>query len=63
MAGTSTAALNLFPFAGGAILITIAGFMVSNSTLAEYQTVWMMAFILMVIGCVCAFLSKEKARN
>lgn len=60
MAGTSTAALNLFPFAGGAILITIAGFMVTDKTLAEFQDVWMLAFILMVIGCICAFLSKEK---
>ena len=61
MAGTSTAALNLFPFAGGAILTTIAGFIVVNKTLAEYQTLWMIAFILMVIGCICAFLSMEKA--
>ena len=64
MAGTSTAALNLFPFAGGAILITISGFLIKHNTeLAEYETVWMMAFVLMVIGCICAFLSKEKARN
>ncbi len=63
MAGTSTAALNLFPFAGGAILITIAGVIVADKTLAQYETVWMMAVILMVIGCICAFLSKEKARN
>ena len=61
MAGTSTAALNLFPFAGGAILTTIAGFIVVDKTLAEYQTLWMIAFILMVIGCICAFLSMEKA--
>ncbi len=60
MAGTSTAALNLFPFAGGAILITVAGFVVSDQVLAEYQTLWMMAFFLMVIGCICAFLSVEK---
>ena len=61
MAGTSTAALNLFPFAGGAILITVAGFMVVDKTPAEFQNLWMMAFILMVIGCICAFLSIEKA--
>ncbi len=63
MAGTSTAALNLFPFAGGAILITIAGFIVTDKTLAQYQTVWLMALVLMVIACVCAFLSVEKERN
>lgn len=60
MAGTSTAALNLFPFAGGAILITIAGFMVTNKTLAQYQTVWMMAFVMMVIALICAIFSVEK---
>ena len=63
MAGTSTAALNLFPFAGGAILITIAGFIVTDKTLAQYQTVWLMALALMVLACVCAFLSIEKERN
>ena len=63
MAGTSTAALNLFPFAGGAILITIAGFIVTDKTLAQYQTVWLMALALMVVACVCAFLSVEKERN
>ena len=63
MAGTSTAALNLFPFAGGAILITIAGFIVTDKTLGQYQTVWLMALVLMIIACVCAFLSVEKERN
>lgn len=60
MAGTSTAALNLFPFAGGALLITIAGFVVSEKTLSEFQNLWMMAFIMMVIALICAFLSVEK---
>ena len=61
MAGTSTAALNLFPFAGGAILITVAGVLVTNKTLAEFQNLWLIAFVLMIIGCICAFLSMEKA--
>ena len=63
MAGTSTAALNLFPFAGGAILITIAGFIISDKTVGEFQTLWMMAFIMMVIASICAYLSVEKERN
>jgi sugar phosphate permease len=63
MAGTSTAALNLFPFAGGAILITIAGFLVTDQTLDQYKTVWLMALGLMVLGCICAFLSKEKEHD
>lgn len=60
MAGTSTAALNLFPFAGGAILITLAGFIVTDKTLAQFETLWLIAFILMVVACICAFMSKEK---
>ncbi|MFA6952807.1 MAG: MFS transporter [Candidatus Methanomethylophilaceae archaeon] len=63
MAGTSTAALNLFPFAGGAILITIAGFIVTSKTLAQYQTLWLMAFIMMVIATICAFISVEKGEK
>ena len=63
MAGTSTAALNLFPFAGGAILITIAGFLVTDQTLDQYKSVWLMALGLMVLGCICAFLSKEKEHD
>ena len=63
MAGTSTAALNLFPFAGGAILITIAGFIVSDQTLAQYQTLWLIAFIMTIFASICAFLSVEKGRD
>lgn len=62
MAGTSTAALNLFPFAGGAILITLAGFIVTNKTLAQFKDLWMIAFICMVIASICAFLTVEKKK-
>ena len=63
MAGTSTAALNLFPFAGGAILITIGGFVISDKTLGEFQDLWLMAFVMMVIALVCALLSVEKGHE
>lgn len=63
MAGTSTAALNLFPFAGGAILITVAGLIVADKTPEQFQTLWMLAFLMMVVACVCAFFSKEKERD
>lgn len=63
MAGTSTAALNLFPFAGGAILITIGGFIISDKTLGEFQDLWLMAFIMMLIALVCALLSVEKGHE
>ncbi len=60
MAGTSTAALNLFPFAGGAILALISGPIVEASS---FKTLWMAAFIMMVIACVCAFMSVEKQKD
>ncbi len=63
MAGTSTAALNVFPFAGGAILITIGGFLIQNKTFAEFQTAWLMCLVLMVIACVLSVLTKEKAMD
>lgn len=63
MAGTSTAALNLFPFAGGAILITVAGFIVSEKTLEQFQTLWMIAFAMMIVALVCVILSEEKGSD
>lgn len=60
MAGTSTASLNLFPFLGGAVLITISGFIVTSKTLAQFQNLWLMALILMIIGSICAILSVER---
>jgi sugar phosphate permease len=64
MAGTLTGALNVFPFAGGAILITVGGFMVSDAKLlSEFESVWLMAFLMMVVSLVCAILSVEKKRE
>lgn len=60
MAGTSTAALNLFPFAGGAILITISGFMVPNGTLEEYGMLWTIALVMMVAATVISLFTVEK---
>lgn len=60
MAGTSTAALNLFPFAGGAILITISGFLVPNGALSEYTMLWTMALVMMVVATVISFFTVER---
>jgi sugar phosphate permease len=46
--GTTTAALNIFPFAGGAIL--------------QQVTIWLFMLVCMIIATVAGFLSKEKAR-
>jgi MFS family permease len=58
--GTSTAALNIFPFAGGAILQHISGLMLTTRSLASYRDIWLLMLICMVIAVVAAFLSKEK---
>lgn len=61
--GTSTAALNIFPFAGGAILQQLSGLMLTSRSLEAYQNVWLSMLICMVIATVAAFLSKEKASD
>lgn len=58
--GTSTAALNIFPFAGAAILQQISGLMLISRSLESYQNVWLLMLICMVIATAAAFLSKEK---
>lgn len=59
--GTSTAALNIFPFAGGAILQQVSGLMLTSRSLEAYQGLWLFMLICMVIATVASFLSKEKA--
>jgi sugar phosphate permease len=58
--GTSTAALNIFPFAGGAILQQVSGLMLTSRSLESYRDVWLFMLICMVIAMAAAFLSKEK---
>lgn len=60
VAGTSSAAINLFPFLGGAVLTTITGFMITDYTPEQFQTVWIAALVMMIIACVCAFFTVEK---
>ncbi len=60
--GTTTAALNIFPFAGGAILQQVTGLMLTTTTLDSYKGVWLFMLICMVIATIAAFLSKEKER-
>lgn len=61
--GVSTAALNLFPFLGGAILQSISGYIVADKTPEQFQTLWMIMFICMVVATICAFLSMEKQKT
>jgi sugar phosphate permease len=60
--GTSTAALNIFPFAGGAILQQVSGLMLSSRSLESYRSLWLLMLICMAIATVIALLSKEKGR-
>ncbi len=60
MAGTSVAALNLFPFAGGAIMITISGFLVSSKSLEEYSILWIAVFLMMVLATVLSFFTEDR---
>jgi sugar phosphate permease len=60
LVGTSTAALNIFPFAGGAILQQISGMMLTSRSLESYQSVWLFMLICMVVATIAVILSKEK---
>ncbi|MDD1758252.1 MAG: hypothetical protein LUQ22_05920, partial [Methanotrichaceae archaeon] len=46
--GTSTAALNIFPFAGGAILQQVSGLMLTTRSLESYQSIWLFMLICMI---------------
>ncbi len=54
--------MNIFPFAGGAILQQLTGLMLVERTAAGYQTIWLFMLVCMVIATVAGFLSREKAR-
>jgi sugar phosphate permease len=60
MAGTAIAALNVFPFLGGAVLQQLTGAMIINNSLGDYRTVWLMMFVGMIIATICVLLSQEK---
>jgi len=60
MVGTSTAALNIFPFAGGAILQQVSGLMLITRSLESYKDLWLFMVICMVIATISVILSKEK---
>lgn len=61
--GTSTAALNIFPFAGGAVLQQISGLMLTSRSLEAYQNLWLFMLICMVMATAAVFLSKERVSD
>ena len=60
--GTSTAALNIFPFVGGAILQQVSGLMLTTRSLESYQNIWLFMLVCMIVATVAVFLSEEKER-
>lgn len=60
MTGTAIASLNIFPFAGGAVLQMLAGFMISGNTLTEYRAVWLLMTAGMAVSFVAALLTREE---
>lgn len=62
--GTSTGAINLFPFLGGAVLMSVTGGMVSAKTgalaLAQFKGVWLLLLVLMIIALIALCFSVEK---
>jgi nitrate/nitrite transporter NarK len=60
MTGTAIAALNMFPFLGGAVLQQLTGAMIVNNSLGDYRAVWLMMFVGMIIATVCVLLSQDK---
>jgi len=60
IAGTSTAALNMFPFAGGAIMQQASGLMLSSRSLQSYKGLWFAMLICAIIATAAALLSREK---
>jgi len=63
MSGTALAALNIFPFAGAAVLQMLTGLMMNDNTLAEYRSVWLFMMAGMLISLAAALLTKDDART
>ncbi len=61
--GTSTAALNIFPFAGGAVLQHLSGLMLDNRDLESCKGLWLLTLICMIIATAAAFLSIEATQD
>lgn len=63
--GTSIGAFNIFPFLGGAILMTVTGRMMNGAaaTLASYKGVWLLMLVCMIVAFIALFLSKEKGSS
>jgi uncharacterized membrane protein len=57
--GTVTAALNIFPFAGGAVLQQVSGLILTSRSPEAYQSVWLLMLVCMIVATVAVSLSRE----
>ncbi|UEC42557.1 MAG: Regulatory protein UhpC [Methanothrix sp.] len=57
--GTTTAALNIFPFAGGAVLQQVSGLILTSRSLEAYQSVWLLMLVCMIVATVAVSFSRE----
>jgi len=62
MAGTATGVVNLFPFAGGAVLQPVAGYVIEMSTGSD-AAAYNRMFMLMLASAVIAFLASTRIRE
>ena len=54
ISGVVAASLNLFPFLGGAICTSVAGFLIGSGTAADYRAVWWACLAMIVSALVVA---------
>jgi len=66
IAGTATGLINLFPFAGGAVLQPLLGYILErngriaeNFTTAGYTNAFFILFLCAALACGCSFLMRE----
>ncbi len=58
--GTSTAALNIFPFAGSALMQQVSALLVSDGSLASYQSVWLFLLISVLVSLLLVMCSTDE---
>ncbi len=62
IAGTVSACVNLFPFIGGALCTTVAGFFIGDS-LSDYRAVWLACVVIAALSVVSALLIRQPAAS
>ena len=64
ISGVVAAALNLFPFLGGAVCTTVAGFMIGAGSVEDYRAVWWACLAINIAALlVAAYICIQSGRN